>query len=231
MAIRRGTIYRTSAFSRASGLLVLTNDEWNDAPTQDLSGALVFTEAGPGRTAIPKADVWAGLLLAVPKDILIEPVADLAPQQLRPVEDALCDALALRDLCATPPTVPPGLSGVIDYPRWSQIYYAGPPVGVPPQRKRHLVVSHDAYNRALSGAICVRTTTSNRRGGRGIPALRDGSKAVCVLATFISSGRVRMGRGDVRPVPAQLFLPGMASVAHGLIDAFELSSVLDLSQK
>ncbi len=226
MAIRRGVLYRVPTFRRASGLLVLTNDEWNEAPTLDLAGALTYPEAGPGRTEIPRTGVWAGPLLAIPKADLADALVELGAAQLGPVEAALVESLALRELLSTPPRAPQGLPGVIDYPRWSQIYYAADPVGDPPERKRYVAVSHDAYDRALGGAIFVRTTTSARRGGRGIPALRDGAKAVCVLATFISSQSVRMRRSDQRPDPAQLFLVDMAMVAAGLVDAFELADAL-----
>lgn len=223
MAIRRGTAYRVPAFARAAGLLVLTNDEWNDAPTEELSGALVFADAAPGRTAVPDLGIWAGPLLAVPKDALADAMIELSAEQLRPVEDALCDVLGLRDLLASPPRSPSSLPGPVDYPRWSQIYSPGPPVGEPPERKRRVAVSHDAYDRAMGGAIFVRTTTSPKRGGRGIPTLQDGTtKALCVLPSFISGQSVAMRPGD-RPQPGQLFLADMGAVAEGLVDALELS--------
>ena len=227
MAIRRGVLYRVPAFVRASGLLVLTNDEWNETTTEDIAGTPTYADAGSGRTVVPGTGTWTGPLLAIPKADLAEANVELDSAQLRVVEDALCDALALRELLGTPPRSPHGFPGVIDYPRWSQIYYAGVPLGSPPERKRYLAVSHDAYNRALEGAVFVRTTTSTRRGGRGIPTLGDGTtKAVCVLPTFISRHSVGMRPRDQRPQPAQLSPADMATVAAGLVDALELADAL-----
>lgn len=221
MAIRRGTLYRVPALTRADGLLVLTNDEWNEAPTRELSGALAFADEGPGRTPIPGLALYAGPLLRVPKDDLGEATVELSPEQLGPVEDAVFELLGLGELLGDPPRAPGGSPGPIDHPRWSNIYYAGPPVGTPPERKRYLVVSHDRFDRAMGGAVCIRTTTSERRGGRTIPTLRDGrTKAVCVLPTFFSSQSVRLREG--RPTPAQLFLPDMRIVATGLREALAL---------
>lgn len=222
MAIRRGAIYRVPALVIARGLLVLSNDEWNDAPTEELSGALVFAEAGAGRTAIPGLALYAGQLLRVPKADLTDPLVELSPDQLVPVEDGVSEILGLDDLLSDPPRAPVAQPGEIDYPRWSNVYRAGDRVGTPAERKRYLVVSHDQYNRALGGAICVRTTSSARRGGPTIPTLRDGvTKVVCALPTFWSSRRV--GIREARPAPAQFFMPDMRTVAAGLREALALS--------
>ena len=111
---------------------------------------------------------------------------------------------------------------MIDYPRWSEIYYAGPPVGKPPERKRPVAVSTDSYNRALKGAIFVRTTTSANRGGEGFPELRDGTKAVCLLPTFVPSAQVRLGPRDRRPEPRRFLMADMAAIAAGLGEALQL---------
>lgn len=222
MAIRRGTIHRVDSFTKALGLLVLTNDEWNDAATKELAGALVYPDAGPGREQIPAAGLFAGTLLSTPKSELGVALVQLAAGQLKPVEDMLIDVLALDRLRAMPPQAPPTQPGVIDYPRWSEIYYAGPPLGEPPQPKRRVCVSNDSYNRALKGAIFVRTTTSPNRAGEGFPELRDGTKAVCLLPTFIASSYVRLAARDGRPDPRRFFLPDMAAIAAGLRDALQL---------
>ena len=223
MAIRRGTIHRVTGLQKALGLLVLTNDEWNEAPTEELAGALVYPDSGPGRESIPATGLFAGPLLSVPKAAVDVALVQLAAGQLMPVEDMLVDVLALDHLRAIPPQGPPAQPGVIDYPRWSEIYYAGPPLGEPPETKRRVAVSNDSYNRALKGAIFVRTTTSANRGGEGFPELRDGTKAVCLLPTFVPSSHVRLGARDRRPDPRQFFLPDMAAIAEGLGDALGLS--------
>lgn len=224
MAIRRGTLYRVAAFARADGLIVLTNDDWNNEATLELSGALVFSDPGPGRVTIPDLRLHAGPPLRVPKAQLSDVVAELAPEQLVPVEEALTDILSLDDLLADPPRAPVGQPGRIDYPRWSNIYYAGGRVGEPPERRRYLVVSNDPYNRAMDGSICVRTTTSARRGGPTMPTLLDGvTKVVCPTPTFFSSHSVAIR--EARPHgPTQLFLDDMRTVAFAIREALALPS-------
>lgn len=216
MSIRRGTIYQVPEFKTASGLLVLTNDEWNEAQTKEIAGTPVFSGVGPGREPIPGTSLFAGTVLTVEKEWLATAVRQLDASQLKPVEDMLTDVLALDLLRTSPPQGPTGQPGLIDYPRWSEIYYAGPPLGDPPEPKRQVAVSSDGYNHALKGAIFVRTTTSSRRGGEAFPALADGTKAVCMLPTFIPSTNVRLGARERRPVPRQFFLPDMAAIASGL---------------
>jgi len=222
VAIRRGTIHRVKGFTEALGLLVLTNDDWNDAATGELAGALVYPGSGPERESIPATGLFAGTLLSVPKAVLDVALVQLSAGQLRPVEDMLVDVLALDQLRTKTPQSPPTQPGVIDYPRWSEIYYAGPPVGEPAETKRRVTVSTDSYNRALKGAIFVRTTTSANRGGEGFPELRDGTKAVCLLPTFVPSSQVRLGPRDRRPDPRQFFIADMAAIATGLGDALQL---------
>lgn len=221
MAVRRGTHYRVPTFARALGLLVLTNDEWNEAPTLEVSGAIVYAEAGPGRMPIPGLPLHAGPLLRLPKEELAEAVVELSPDQLVVVEEAVSEILGLDAVLGDPPRAPVPRPGAIDYPRWSNIYYAGEPVGTPPERKRYLVVSHDPYNHALAGGICIRTTTSERRGGPTIPTLRDGTtRAVCVLPTFYATRSVAIRA--TRPAPPQLFMSDMITVAAGLREALAL---------
>ena len=221
MAIRRGTLYRIPVLPKTRGLIVLTNDEWNEAPTLELSGLLVFGEPGAGRTPLPDLTLYAGPLLRVPKAELTEAVIELTSEQLAPAEAAVAEIFGLNELLSEAPRAPAAQPGAINYPRWSNIYYAGGRVGTPPERKRYLVVSHDPYNRAMGGAVCIRTTTSRRRGGPTIPTLRDGvTKAVCVLPTFFASRSV--GIRESRPAPMQLFLPDMSTVAAGLREALVL---------
>jgi hypothetical protein len=222
VAIRRGTIYHLTTPGGAIGHLVLTNEQWNDADTKDASGALIYREEAPGRVAIPGTPLFAGPLFATPKVTLTNAIGDLSAAQLRPIEDFVRDVLAIPSLTSTPPRAPSGVPGTITYPRWAQIYYAGPPLGRPPQTKRRVVVSRDEYNRAVTGAICVTTTTSPNRGGQGFPTLSDGTKAACMVATFLPNATIRFGARQVRPDPSQFFTQDMATIAVGLADAFDL---------
>lgn len=226
MAIRRGILYEFTIVPGASGFLVLTNDQWTAARSLDVSGALVYKDPGAGRLRIPDTDAFAGELLQIPKDRLVTPLAQLDADHLLPIEESLCDLLALRELHRSPPKQPASVPGAIDYPQWSQIYYASPPEGEPPQNKRRIVVSVDGYNKATRGAVCVRTTTSPNREGPGFPVLADGTKAVCILPTFFSERLIRFKPRDGRPVPSQLFAADMALVAEGLVDALDLHHLI-----
>lgn len=222
MAIRRGTLYEFTAIPGVSGYLVLTNDQWNAMNTRDVNGALVYQQPGSGRIRIAD-NAFAGELAALPKAQLTQPVAQMGTAALLPIEEGVCDLLGLRELHAEPPRQPASVPGAIDYPQWSQIYYAGPPEGEPPENKRRIVVSVDGYNKVMRGAVCVRTTTSDRRNGPGFPSLSDGTmKAVCMVPHFFDSRFIRFQPRDRRPVPSQLFLADMALVAEGLIDALDL---------
>lgn len=224
MAVRRGTVYAFTSPSAPSavGFLVLTNDEWNDANVSDCSGVLVYAGQGAGRIAIPGTPGFAGPLLAVPKAALTSALTQLAATQLQPVIGLLREVLAIDELRGTPARSPAPVPGVITYPRWAQISYAGPPVGDEGETKRQVIVSRDDYNKALQGAVCLRTTTSPKRGGLGFPGLADGTKVVCVLPTFMPNALIRFGPRDGRPVPDQCFRADMIAIAAGLCDSLDL---------
>jgi hypothetical protein len=137
------------------------------------------------------------------------------------VEKLVCACLALRELHQQPPQPPPAQPGTIVYPLWSQIYYAGPPLGIPPENKRRVVASVDSYNKAMGGAVCIRTTTRGRPGP-GMPQLSGGTIAVAMAPTFFFSPYVRFQPRHTRPTPSQFFIQDMALVAAGLIDALDL---------
>lgn len=187
MAIRRGTLYRVSGLTRAHGLLVVTNDEWNEAPTQDLIGALVYTEPGPGWTPIPGAELHAGPLMSVPKVDLLEPLVEFSPERMKPVGEAISEILGLDDLRGDPPRAPAAQAGPIDYPRWSSIYYAGPRVGALSERKRYLVISHDQYNRAVGGRSAFGRQQAN--GGEDRRSRRSVTRSPKPSACSRRSGR------------------------------------------
>ncbi|MEK7862024.1 MAG: hypothetical protein AAB295_02030 [Chloroflexota bacterium] len=221
MAIRRGTLYSLTAVPGVSGYLVLSNDQWNTARTEEAAGALVYESPGAARVALAGGKAFVGELVAVSKAALGNPLTQLSAADLRPVEELVCDSLALRELHQQPPQPPPAQPGAIDYPLWSQIYYAGPPLGDPPQNKRRVVASVDSYNSAMRGAVCIRTTTRGKPGP-GFPQLTDGTIAVAMAPTLFFNPYVRFQPRQERPSPSQLFLADMALVAAGIVDALEL---------
>lgn len=225
MAIRRAALYPLSIARGASGYLVLSNDRWNAERTQDVAGALVYKDSAPGRVPIPGADAYVGELFTLPKAYLVDPLVLLSSEQMRPAEEFLCEILALRELYQQPPQLPKGLAGVIDYPRWSQIYYAGPPKGDPPQNKRRVVVSIDQYNKVMRGGVCVRTTTKGYPGP-GFPELADKTIAVCMAPDLFSEVLIRSKPRDRRPTPRELYAEDMKRVAEGLVDALDLHSLV-----
>lgn len=221
MAIRRGTLYSLTTVPGAHGFLVLSNDQWNTARTVEAAGALVYESAGTCRVALPGGKAFVGQLLSLPKEALGNPLVQLSAADLLPVEELVCDSLALRELHRDPPQPPPAQPGAIDYPQWSQIYWAGPPVGDPPQTKRRVIVSVDGYNKAMRGAVAIRTTTRGKTGP-SFPQLSDGTIAVAIAPTFFFSPYIRFQPRQARPTPSQFFIEDMALIAAGLIDALEL---------
>jgi len=218
---RRGLVCRVARFPQAIGLLVLTNDDWNTANTIAVGGVAVFDAHGAGRVEIPGARLWAGPLIPLEKSELGVPMMQLGPHELAPVAEALVERLSLVDLCADPPRAPLPAPGPVTYPQWANVYYADVPEGVPLERKRHVVVSHDMHNRVSGGAVLVRLTTSERRGGPGFPQLSTGAKAVCVFPKFLPTRMVRT-EPRARPTPGRLSLADMRLVALAIADAYEL---------
>ncbi len=220
---RRGTVYRLDGGSVGLyGVLVLTNDVWNRrmrtvgvvpvraAASESLWEPIVALE--------PHIQTRVGFLASLPAERLIEARFVLTADQIRPVEAALADILALTDLCATPAMEPPLVPGLADYPRWGEVYYAGPPIHG--QVKRYAVVSRDDWNARAPVAIAVRTTSQDKSWGRAFPAILGGSaRACCGDATTLVRGRFDLSG---RPSPATLSFEDMVRVAWGLADVFEL---------
>lgn len=134
MPVRRGVVYEYSGASGVAGLLVLTNDDWNDnmeevgiVPVRE-PVAEASPELYPVVSETPPLQAIAGRLLSVDKTELGRPLVVLDNQQLAAVEDVLCDILALGSLCRREPKRPPLPKGVVDYPLWGEIYYAGEPI-------------------------------------------------------------------------------------------------------
>jgi mRNA-degrading endonuclease toxin of MazEF toxin-antitoxin module len=222
--VRRGTVHRFASGSPGLfGVLVLTNDVWNrrmgtvgvvpvrPAATPDSLWEPRFSDA-------PVLQAFVGFLTARPKDRLLEARFVLAPEQLAKVGAALGDVFGLPDLCATPAIPPSPVRGPVDYPRWGEIYYAGPPIGG--QTKRYVVVSRDHWNAASTSAVAVRTTSQPKAWGDAFPAIEGGAaRACCGDATAIPRGRIDLVR---RPFPPALDLDDMVRVGRGLLDVFDL---------
>jgi mRNA-degrading endonuclease toxin of MazEF toxin-antitoxin module len=220
----RGTVYRfAGGSSDLYGALVLTNDVWN----RRMATVGVVPVRAPASPASPWEPVFSrepslqarvGFLTAQPKERLLEARFVLPPEQLARVADALSDLLGLSELAATPPGAPSSVPGAADYPRWAEVYYAGPPVAG--QVKRYVVVSRDHWNAANASAVAVRTTSQPKTWGVAFPAIQHGNaRACCGDATAIPRGRFDLAS---RPSPPSLELEDMVRVARGLGDVFEL---------
>jgi mRNA-degrading endonuclease toxin of MazEF toxin-antitoxin module len=207
------------------GVLVLTNDVWNRR-----MGAVGVV---PVRLPVTLDSLWepafshepglqarVGFLTSQPKTRLLDARFVLAPDQLARVGDALADVLALADLSAMPPSPPGSVPGVADYPRWGEIYYAGPPIGG--QVKRYVVASRDQWNATNASAVVVRTTSQPKTWGTAFPRIEDGAaRACCGDATALPRNRFDL---IGRPSPSWLDLDDMVRVARGLLDVFDLDA-------
>ena len=225
----RGTVYRFAGGSPdLYGALVLTNDVWNRrmatvgvAPVRATASADSLWE--PVFSREPDLQARVGFLAAQPKERLLESRFVLAPDQLARVGSALADLLASPDLTATPPSPPKSVPGPADYPRWAEVYCAGPPIAG--QVKRYVVVSRDQWNGATASAVAVRTTSQPKAWGVAFPAIEGGAaRACCGDATAIPGRRFDLTN---RPFPPSLDLEDMARVARGLADVFDLERTVD----
>jgi mRNA-degrading endonuclease toxin of MazEF toxin-antitoxin module len=230
--IRRGVVYELLIEgSDTVGLLVLTNDRWNDSRMKGV-GVVPVRRSEPGTSAhlhpvsldSGRLQVLSTRLLHLEKEALGQALTVLDGTQMAEVEDALCDVLALGRLCGEFPEPPPTVPGRVDYPQWGEIYYAGDLIDG--EYKRHVVVSGDAWNRESRTPILVRTTTQTRWSGDVFPPIENGlALACCAEARVVPATRVRTGP-NARPSPRSLNRWDMAAVAGGLVLAYELHRAL-----
>lgn len=230
MPVRRGVVYEYPGSSEIAGVVVLTNDDWNDrmeeigvVPVrQPISEAI--PDLHPIVSEAPPLQAIAGRLLSIDKSVLGRPVVVLDDQRLALVEDLLCDILALDELCRSEPRRPSLPKGIVDYPLWGEIYYAGEPIGG--EYKRWVVVSTDGWNRSSRTSILVRTTSQKRRSGAEFPSIQKGeARACCGDATTMLASRVQV-RGK-RPKPERLNTRDMAAVAEGLVETHGFRGALE----
>lgn len=223
---QRGTVYRFSGGSpKLVGVLVLTNNVWNRR--MNTVGVV------PVRMPVSPDSIWepvclgeprlqarVGYLTSRPRERLEEAIFTLSHDQVAQIGAALADLLAIRDLTADPASVPVAPSGTINYPRWSEVYYVGPPIVG--QIKRYVVVSRDHWNAASGSAITVRTTSQQKNWGAAFPPIEAGAaRACCGDATALPRPRFDFVR---RPSPAVLDFDDMVNVARGLADVFDFDS-------
>lgn len=173
----RGEIYGVEGQGASTvGLLVLSGEasfhfgkEVTGLPVKRVDSEFAL-EVGAGF-------VTTGNLIRVPAPRLVDPVARLEETELDLVSQEVADNLLIPELCASPPRFSETNStdGVL---RWGRTYYAAPPLGG--ETKRWLVVSHNYFNRATKGAICVRTTSNTELSGPDIASIQRGfARAVC----------------------------------------------------
>ncbi len=227
MAIQRGLAYALDGASAETvAVLVVTNDHWNSVmysvgvvPLRRPIG-----DPSPLAPIVDTLQAFAGRLVAVEKSSLGPARLVLDAGQMAAVEDALCEVLALGELCRTSPSRPASPPGPVTYPRWAEIYYvAGQRFDE--EHKRYVVVSNDDWNRADGTAIAVRTTTTARRWGTAFPAIQDGAaRACCGDAATFAARRFNLRN---RPQPRWLPLADMAAIARGLAETHQLQPAVE----
>ncbi len=223
--IRQGTVYRLEGGSPdLYGVLVLTNDVWN---RRMATVGVVPVRARRDPETIwtpsfgnPPLQVSVGFLASLPGRLFQEIRLVLDADERGKVARSLADLLAIEALCADPPAAPPAVAGAGRFPRWGQIYYAGPRVGQSMQTKRYVVVSDERWNALGRGAIAVRTTTQQKSWGEAFPSIEGGlARACCGDATVIPANQFDF---HGRPQPGALSLDDMVAIARGLSDVFDL---------
>lgn len=223
--IRRGTVYRLDGGSRdLYGVLVLTNDTWNRR-MNTVGVVPVRAPREPDSIWTPhlresRLQASVGFLASFPASQLLEIRLVLEEDERDKVAQGLADLLHLESLCNSHPDAPPPVAGVGLFPRWSEIYYAGPPVGPTGQTKRYVVVSDERWNALGRGALAVRTTTQQKIWGEAFPMIEGGAaRACCGDATVFPPTAFDLRN---RPRPSSLSLDDMVAIAHGLCDVFDL---------
>lgn len=161
-------------------------------------------------------------IMALPKSKLGAERRQLDEIETLKVAEGLNEILALPYLRRSTPQNAPSPSGdKVSYPRWGEIYYAGPEVEG--ARKRYVVVSNDFWNQQADGIhLVVRTTSQPKSSGVAFPEIENGAARAC--CGDITSFRSKSFDMLERPVPQRLYLPDMVRVAHGLAEVLDLVS-------
>ena len=182
----------------------------------------------PGRVNMLRPAVSDGDLVAVLPNVLAIPKSKLGPERRQLTEAemvrvklGLKEILAMSYLRRPVPTNAPSPGGsLIDYPRWGEIYYAGPLVNG--TRKRYVVVSNDFWNQQPDGIhLVVRTTSQLKSHGVAFPEIEGGAARACCgdITSFRSASFDMVGRPD----PERLDLADMVRVANGLAEVLDLT--------
>lgn len=227
MTVVRGGIYQSTAVDEADFWLVVTNNDWNSVmsevvaiPVGDESTLLNVPSGCVGELLGRRVVAVVGAVQSVSKDLDLGPLHAIAGNaQLECVEDELIALLHLRSLCGPAPAAPQIVGHPNAYPRWGEIYF-GPRRGDPAEVKRYVIVSTNEWNANMPRALSVRTTTSQRRAGRGFPIVQRGRAKAC--CGHITSLRRRAFDLRTRPAPPSLGLADMVTIAKELADVLEL---------
>ena len=170
----------------------------------------------------PALMALCGHLVAIESSNLGPEIRQLSDDEMARVEDGVAELLGLRYLCQKPPLLPPSPAGAAAYPRWGEVYYAGP--AVDNQTKRHVVVSNDYWNSTAGNGVAVRTTSQLKRAGLSFPAIENGAAVACCgdATSFVHADFDLVGR----PEPPRLALDDMSRIAWGLVETHQLESAV-----
>ncbi|MBV8528020.1 MAG: hypothetical protein JOZ75_06875 [Candidatus Dormibacteraeota bacterium] len=228
MVAYRGAIYG-AAPEDARYWLVLSTDDWNQVMSDVVAVPLDDTGVVGGVPSGCAIDVngeslvaVAGGLQSISSEQELGPrVAGVAVEDMREIERQISELLQLRSLCGPTPRAAPVVGHPNRYPRWSEIYL-GPRRGDPPEKKRYVVVSDNVWNATMPRVLCIRTTSSRRRGGPGFPEIQRGAaKACCGNITSLRVGALNLRD---RPSPPSLGLHDMVTIAREVDEVLELTA-------
>lgn len=176
----------------------------------------------PSVSNVPGLVAMLPNVLALPKEKLGAERRQMNDMEMLSVEVGLKELLALTYLCRPSPVNAPSPGGsLVNYPRWAEIYYAGPLING--ARKRYIVVSNDFWNQQPDRIhLVVRTTTQMKSPGTAFPEIEGGrAQACCGDITSFKSHSFDM---IDRPTPERLYLADMALVANGLAEVLGIST-------
>lgn len=222
MPLRRGAVYQlVDSEPGLSGVLIVTNDVWNDRMGSVVAIPVARHETEPLTVRLGPMFARAGRPVVFEDDQCASPIYTCTPSEMDEVARALAELFGLDEICrGQRPRLPPG---EMRYPSWGEVYYAGNPVVETNERKRYVVVSNDSWNGRGTVASGVRLTSQRKTPGVEFPKVRTGH-ACCGDVTTFSSGLIQMNPRQ-RPQPSRLTTPEMREVAWGLVGALDLHAV------
>lgn len=225
--IQRGVGYEIAGSRSDARAVVLTKTAWNER--MSAVGLVPMLEPAevdsPFRVYENPGFVYdVTKILSVPRERVGEARFAPADSILERIEQKLGELLELPRLMSEPPRAVRTPAGVIDYPRWGEVYYiAGQRFDG--ENKRYVVVSDDRWNQQKRTVLVIRLTSQPKFPSDEFPEVA-GYQACCGELSAVPAAAVNM-TGRPATGATRLRLTDMAAVAHGIVNTHVIREYLD----